>query len=189
MYVPFAQAPFPGVVLVARTPLDPAAAVSAIRHVVTGIDAHLPVTNIGMMPELLETSLSQQRFRTFLLAVFGMMALVLAAVGIFGVISYSVATRTHEIGVRMALGATRGAILRMVLWETAAVTAAGVALGLPAALAATRVIGHLLFAISPRDPTTLAAVVAGLAGVAALAGLLPARRATRVHPVIALRQD
>ena len=170
-----------------RTTLDPAGVVATIRRDVARIDPHLPVTDVGMMPELIDASLAQPRFRTFLLGAFAAMALALAAIGIFGVISYSVSRRTHEIGIRIALGASRGTILRMVLGETAVLTAAGFAIGLPCALLASRLIGHLLFAVSEHDPLTLAAVACTLAAAAALAGYLHARRATRVLPMIALR--
>jgi putative ABC transport system permease protein len=124
-----------------------------------------------------------------LLGVFAAMALVLAATGIFGVISYSVSCRTNEIGVRVALGASSAAILGMVLRETLLVALAGLALGLPSALAASRVVGHMLFGVSANDPATLAAVALTLAAVAALAGYVPARRAMRVDPMVALRYE
>jgi ABC-type antimicrobial peptide transport system permease subunit len=120
---------------------------------------------------------------------FAAMALVLAATGIFGVISYSVSCRTNEIGIRMALGASRGAILRMVLRETLFLTFVGLALGVPSALAASRLVGHMLFGVSTNDPATLAAVACALAAVAALAGYVPARRAMRVDPMVALRYE
>jgi putative ABC transport system permease protein len=189
MYVPFAQAPFPGAVLVARTTLDPGAAVATIRRDVTAIDSNLPVTDVGMMPALLDASLAQPRFRTFLLGMFAVIALGLAAIGIFGVISYSVSCRTHEIGVRVALGASRSRILRMIVGETAIITAAGFALGIPVAMVAARFLGHLLFDVSTHDPLTLAGVACILGATAALAGYLPARRATRVLPTVALRHE
>ena len=189
MYVPFAQAPFPGAVLVVKSALAPAAVVSAIRRDVAAIDANLPVTDVGMMPDLLDASVAQPRFRAWLLGAFAATALVLAALGVFGVISNSVSRRTQEIGVRIALGASRGRILRMVLGETAAIAAAGFAVGLPCALAASRLIGHLLFDVSDHDPATLAWVGCVLAAVTVLAGYLPARRATRVAPMVALRED
>jgi len=138
---------------------------------------------------VVEASVAQPRFRTFLLGLFAAMALALAATGIFGVISYSVSCRTNEIGIRAALGASRGAILRMVLRETLLLTLAGLALGIPCALAGARLVEHLLFGVSPGDPATLAGVAIALTAVAALAGYLPARRATRVDALVALRHD
>ena len=189
MYVPFAQAPFWGANVVVRSALSPASVAKAIRQEVRKIDKELPVTDVALMPNIVEASLSQPRFRTFLLGVFAAMALVLAAIGVFGVIAYSVSCRTNEIGIRVALGASRSAILRLVLGETLALTFLGLALGVPSALAASRLVSHMLFGISPNDPTTLAAVACALAAVAALAGYIPARRATHVDPMVALRSD
>ena len=189
MYVPFAQAPFWGANIVVRSALSPSSVATTIRQEVGKIDKELPVTDVALMPNVIEASLSQPRFRTFLLGVFAAMALVLAAIGVFGVIAYSVSCRTNEIGIRVALGASRGAILRLVLGETLALTFLGLAFGVPSALAASRLVGHMLFGISPNDPTTLAAVACMLAVVAALAGYIPARRATHVDPMVALRSD
>ncbi|HEX4379094.1 MAG TPA: FtsX-like permease family protein, partial [Candidatus Acidoferrum sp.] len=122
-------------------------------------------------------------------AIFAAIALILAATGIFGVISYSVQCRTNEIGIRVALGASARTILKMVLRETMLLAAIGLAVGLPVAFVASRVLGHLLFGVSPTDPTTLIAVSITLAAVAAAAGYLPARRATQVDPLTALRHD
>jgi predicted permease len=189
MYVPFAQAPFWGANVVVRSALIPSSVATAIRQEVRTIDKELPVTDVALMPDIIEASLSQPRFRTFVLGVFAAIALLLAATGIFGVIAYSVSCRTNEIGIRVALGASRGAILRMVLGETLALTLLGLAFGVPSALAASRLVDHMLFGISPNDPTTLAAVACALAAVAALAGYIPARRATQVDPLVALRSD
>ncbi len=189
MYVPFAQAPFWGANVVVRSTLSPSSVAMAIRQEVRKLDKELPVTDVATMPDVLEASLSQPRFRTFLLGLFAAMALVLAATGIFGVISYSVSCRTNEIGVRVALGASRGAILRMVLRETLVLTFVGLAVGVPSALAASRLIGQLLFDVSTHDPATLATVALALAAVATLAGYVPARRAMRVDPIVALRSE
>ena len=189
MYVPFAQAPFPGAVLLVRTSVGTGSALAAIRGDVGAIDPDLPVTEAGTMDSLIDASLAQPRFRTVLLGLFGAVALALAAIGVFGVISYSVSRRSHEIGVRMALGASRGRVLGMVLREAGTVTLGGIALGLPCALIASRLMRHLLFSVSDRDPWTLAGVAATLAVAAALAALVPARRATRLLPIMALRHD
>ena len=139
------------------------------------------------MSQVVDASVAQPRFRTFLLALFAGMAVILAATGIFGVFSYSVICRTREIGVRVALGASRGMILRMVLREILILTLAGLVVGGLCALAASRLLGHLLFGVSASDPATMAAVAFALVAVAALAGYVPVRRAMRVDPMEALR--
>jgi putative ABC transport system permease protein len=189
MYVPYAQAPFWGANLVVKSTLSPSAVATAIRHEVQKIDKDVPVTDVAKMPDLIDASVSQQRFRTFLLGLFAAMALALAGIGIFGVISYSVSCRTNEIGIRVALGASRRAILGMILRETLVLALAGLAIGVPCVLAAAHLLGHLLFGISVNDPITLAVVGFILAAVAALAGFLPARRAMLVDPMIALRHE
>jgi predicted permease len=189
MYVPCAQAPFWGADLVVKSTLSTSAVAAAIRQEVRRIDKDLPVTDVGKLPDLLDASVSQQRFRTFLLGLFAAMALVLAATGIFGVISYSVSCRTNEIGIRVALGASRSTILRMILRETLLLTFAGLLIGIPCALLASRLIGHMLFGVSAYDPATLVAVAFVLAATAVLAGYVPARRAMRVDPMTALRYE
>jgi predicted permease len=187
MYVPYAQAPLWGANLVVRITLSTASIGGAIRREVENIDKDVPVTDIAKMPDLINASVAQSRFRTFLLGLFAAMALVLAATGIFGVISYSVSRRTNEIGIRIALGASRKTILGLILRETLGLTLAGLAVGLPCALVASHLARHLLFNVSANDPATLAAVALCLAIVAALAGYIPARRAMRVDPLVALR--
>jgi putative ABC transport system permease protein len=189
MYVPFAQAPFWGANLVVKSTLSASAVAAAIRQEVRKIDKDLPVTDVGKLPDLLDASVSQQRFRTFLLGLFAVMALILAATGIFGVISYSVTCRTNEIAIRVALGASRSAILRMILRETLLLTSAGLLIGIPCALIASHLIGHMLFGISANDPITLAAVAFTLVAVTTLAGFVPARRAMQVDPMVALRHE
>ena len=189
MYVPYAQEPFWGANLVVKSHLGAASVADTIRREVRRLDKDLPVTDVATMPDVVEASVAQPRFRTFLLSLFAAMALALAATGIFGVISYSVSCRTNEIGIRAALGASRGAILRMVLRETLVLTLAGLAVGIPCALAAARLVEHLLFGVSPGDPATLGGVAIALMAVAALAGYLPARRAIRVDALVALRHE
>lgn len=189
MYVPYAQEPFWGANLVVKTRLSPASVAATIREHVRRLDKDLPVTDVATMPDVIEASVAQPRFRTLLLGLFAAMALVLAATGIFGVISYSVSRRTNEIGIRVALGASRGAILEMVLRETLALALAGLALGIPCAFAAARLVEHMLFGVSAGDPATLAGVAITLAAVAALAGYVPARRAIRVDAMVALRHE
>ena len=189
LYVPFAQAPLYGAEVVVKSTLSASAVVGAIRAVTHGIDKNLPVTDIAPLPDVLNKSVAQPRFRTLLLGLFAAMGLMLAAVGIFGVISYSVSRRTHELGIRMALGAQPGSVLGMILRETLTLTLIGVAVGVSCALAAARLITHLLFKVTPYDPVTLALVSLVLVAVGALAGYIPARRAMRVDPVVALRHE
>jgi putative ABC transport system permease protein len=189
MYVPYAQAPFWGANLVVKSTLSTSSVATAIRQEVQRMDKDLPVTDVAKMPDLIDASVAQPRFRAFLLGLFAVMALVLAATGIFGVISYSVSRRTNEIGIRVALGASRKTILSMILRETLILTLAGLAVGLPCTLAASHLVGRMLFNVSANDPATLAAVAFSLAAVAALAGYIPARRAMRIDPMAALRYE
>jgi predicted permease len=189
MYVPYFQAPFWGANLVVKSALSTSSVAAAIRQEVQRMDKNLPVTDVANMPDLIDASVAQPRFRTFLLSLFAVMALVLAATGVFSVISYSVSRRTNEIGIRVALGASRNTILSMIVRETLVLTFAGLALGLPCALAASHLVGHMLFNVSANDPPTLAAVAFSLTAVAILAGYIPARRAMRVDPMAALRYE
>jgi len=189
MYVPFNQAPFWGSGVLVKSNLDISSVVASIREQVRQMDKDLPVTDVATMPEVISDSMAEPRFRTLLLCLFAAMALVLAATGILGVISYSVSCRTNEIGIRVALGASQGSILRMVLRETLMLTAAGLAVGIPGALLGSRLLTHLLFGVSVDDPATLTAVAFTLAAVAAIAGYIPARRAATVEPIVALRYE
>ena len=189
MYVPFAQAPFWGGNLIVKSSLEPASVAGAIRYQVHQIDKDLPVTDIALLPDALGASMAQPRFRTLLLGLFAAMALTLAAVGIFGVISYSVSRRTNEIGVRVAMGAQSSDVLRQVLGEGARLAIAGLAVGLAASLIATRFMSTLLFGVKSFDPLTFGAVALILTGVTLAACYFPARRATRVDPILALRYE
>jgi len=189
MYVPFAQAPFWGSDLVVNSTLSTASVAAAIRKDAMAIDKDLPVGDIAKMTDVLATNVAQPKFRTELLVLFAAMALVLAATGIFGVISYSVSRRTREIGIRIALGASRNTISHMVLRETLLLALAGLAVGVPCTFAASRLLGHMLFGVSANDPITLIAVAFTLIAVAVIAGFVPLRRAMRVDPMVALRYE
>jgi predicted permease len=189
LYVPFAQAPLWGVGLVVKTSSTAEAATRTIRQEVREVDRDLPVTDVEWMSAVVDTSLAQTRLRTWLLGLFGAIALTLAAVGIFGVISYSVSCRTREFGIRMALGATRREISQLVLKEALRLALAGVAAGTVAALGLAQLISSLLYGVRPRDPVTLIVLPLLLTGVALLAAYLPARRATKVDPMAALRHE
>jgi predicted permease len=189
MYVPYAQAPFWGANVVVRSALSPADVATAIRRHVHQIDSGLPVSAIAVMPDVINASLAAPKFRTLLLGLFAVIALLLAASGIFGAISYSVSCRTNEIGIRVALGASRAAVLGMISRETAALTLAGIAVGVPSAVAVSRLVAHMLFGVSPRDPLTIGVVIGTLLSVSALAAYIPARRALRISAMDALRHD
>ncbi len=187
MYVPFAQAPLYGGEVVVRSSLSASSVAAAIRQAVHSIDKDLPVTDVESFPDALGQSISQERFRTFLLASFSAIALVLAAVGIFGVISYSASQRRHEIGIRMALGAQQRDVLRLILGQGAKLALVGLGVGVVFAFLLTRLMASLLYSVSATDPLTFGAVGILLLGVAVIACYIPARRAMRVDPMVALR--
>jgi putative ABC transport system permease protein len=193
MYVPYHQAdkvlPVTTMSMVLRTAGDPLAQANSIRVLAHAIDPSQPITGIRTMEQNVSGSISEPRFRTVLLAIFAGIALVLAAVGIFGVMAYSVAQRTREIGLRMALGASRGRVLLSILAQGASLTLMGVAIGLVATFLVTRYLSSLLFSVPPYDPMTLAGVVAALAIISLCACYLPARRATLIDPIVALREE
>ena len=189
MYVPYAQAPFWGAVVVTRSSLSLSSFADAVRRDANSIDKDLPVTDIATMPDVVNASVAQPRFQTVLLGLFGALALILAAVGIYGVISFSVAQRTHEMGIRMSLGAQPAQVLRLVMGQGARMALVGIALGAAAALGLTRLMRSLLFGVSAADPLTFAAVAILLVGVALAACYVPARRAMRVDPMTALRHE
>ena len=162
---------------------------SAIREQVSAIDKDVALYNIATMDELVSTSVAQPRLNLSLLVGFAVLALVLAGVGVYGVMAYAVTQRTHEFGIRMALGATTGDVLKQVLLAGGRLAALGLALGLVAALALTRLMASMLFGVKPSDPVTLGLVAGLLALVALAACYIPARRATRVDPIVALRYE
>jgi putative ABC transport system permease protein len=193
VYRPYAQVGGPTfnteVTFVARTSLDPAFLIPSLRHAVHDVDAAQPVKSVATMQDRVRVNMAQPLFETRLLTAFSLMALLLAAIGTYGVVAYSVAARTREIGIRMALGAASGDVMREVLRRTVTLAAAGVALGAAGAFAATRVLTKLLFEVKPADPATFLAVALLLAAVAVVAAWIPAKRATRVDPVAALRYE
>jgi predicted permease len=178
-----------GMTLAVRTSLDPASVTSAIREQVFAIDKGLPLYNIATMDQLVSNSIAQPRLNLSLLVAFAVLALVLAAVGVYGVMAYAVTQRTQEFGIRMALGASSADVLRQVFFEGGRLAALGLGLGLIAALALTRLMASLLYGVKPSDPVSLSVAAAVLAVVALAACYIPARRATRVDPIVALRYE
>jgi putative ABC transport system permease protein len=170
-----------------RTASNPQSIAPAVRSVLRNVDQNQPAQSISTMEDIVAGTTTEPRFQTRLLAVFAMLALTLAAIGVYGVLAYSVSERTHEIGIRMALGAGKGNVMGMVLRNSLILAAAGVSLGTAGALIVTRVLGRFLFEVKPTDPATFAVVALLLAAIALLAGCIPARRATKVDPVVALR--
>jgi putative ABC transport system permease protein len=189
LYAPYRRLPESEMLLVLRSSLPRAALSSAASRVIRAIDPDVPVYDVATMRDRLAEALSTQRANVALMGVLAALALLLAAIGIFGVIAYMVSRRSPEIGIRMALGAQRSDVLRMVLGQGMILAFAGIVIGLGGALAATRALRTLLFEISPRDPLTLAASVLLFAGVAAAACYVPARRAIRVDPMATLRHE
>ncbi len=189
IYLPHAQKPERYLYLALAADGDPLALAGPARDAVRALDAKLPVDEVRTMDERLARSVAQPRLSAVLLGLFAGLAALLAAVGLYGVMAYSVAQRTREIGVRLAIGASRSQVLRMVVGQGAALTAIGLVLGLAGALAAGRLVAGLLFEVQPSDPATLAGVTLLLAGAALLASYVPARRAARLDPQVALRGE
>ena len=173
--------------LVVRTKVDPLSLATTVRNAIWAIDKDQPVSNIRSMEEIVSTAVARQRFSTMLLGIFAALALVLAAVGIYGVMSYSVAQRTREIGIRMALGAQRSDVLKMTVKQGLRLVGIGVVIGLAAAFVLTRVMASLLFGVSATDPVTFISISVVLILVALLASYIPALRATKIDPMVALR--
>ncbi|HKP85995.1 MAG TPA: ABC transporter permease [Blastocatellia bacterium] len=188
-YEPLAQEPSTFMTLVVRSESDPMKLSAAIRGVVLALDSEQPVYAFMPLDRILDDSVAQQRFSMLLLAIFATVALVLAAVGLYGVMAYSVTQRTHELGIRMALGASSRDVLRLVIGQGFLLTLIGVGIGLTAAFFLTRMMESLLFGVSATDPATFAAISAMLAGVSLLASYIPARRAMKVDPMVALRYE
>ena len=188
-YLPVAQSAGRFMSVVVSTKSDPNAVVGAVRNAVHGVDPGLPIANINTMEKLVDNSVGQRKLSMILLGLFSGIALLLASIGIYGVMSYSVAQRSRELGIRMALGAERGRVLRLVVGQGMGLAALGVIIGLVAAFALTRFLSSQLYGVGATDPVTFGTVAGLLVGVALLASLLPAMRATRVDPVVALRDE
>jgi predicted permease len=189
IYLSFLQLPRLEFGVAVRTSLDPAALATTLRTEMQNLDPDLPISEIATMEQRLKDETAQSRFTTLLLGIFAFVAIVLAGVGIYGVMSYSVTLRTHEIGIRMALGAKQGDILRLVVGEGMALVGTGIVIGLTGAMMATRVLAAQLYSVSATDPATFVIVPLILAGVALAACFVPARRATKVDPMVALRYE
>jgi predicted permease len=190
MYVPRTQIPIGTMSLVIRTAVsDPNAITASVRKELAAIDATIPLTSVKVFDEYISRSLARPRFNTLLLSIFAGTALILTAIGIYGVLAYSVAQRTSEIGIRIALGAGKSSIFRLIVGQAMALVGISVAIGLAGAFAATRLLSSLLFGVGASDPGTFASIVALVSVVAFLAAWLPARRATRVNPITALRAE
>ncbi|MGB2793200.1 MAG: ABC transporter permease [Candidatus Acidiferrales bacterium] len=189
VFQPFAQSPSTDITVLLRTASDPNAVVSALRSQVLAIDKEVPLSDVAAMDDLLAGETASQRFEAAAVGLFAALALMLAGVGIYGVISYMVSQRTHEIGIRMALGATRKDVLGLVVGQGSKLTLIGVTIGIIGAVGLTRFLSSLLYRVEPTDPLTFTTVSLILIGVGLLACYIPARRAMRVDPIVALRYE
>jgi predicted permease len=188
MYVPYLQTRLGGAVFEVRTAAAPAGTVGAIREAVRQIDPNLPLQDVSTQIEQVERRFQQEKLFAQAYSLFGALALVLAAVGLFGLMSYNVSRRTNEIGIRMALGAQRGDVLRLVMRESMVLVAAGIVVGLAVAIAASRFVATLLYNLPPTDVLSIALAIAMMVLVSAVAGFIPARRASKVDPMVALHE-
>jgi putative ABC transport system permease protein len=188
-YLPATQAPLEDMVILVRTSSEPTALFPALRGAVWAVDPNQPISNVSTLEQIVSDSVAKPRFNMFLMGLFGGLALILAVVGIYGLLSYVVSQRTHEMGIRMALGADRKEILKLVLRQGITLAVVGEVLGLAGALAVARLLKGLLFGVGPADSSTFLAVGAGVIIVALLACYVPARRATKVDPLEALRYE
>jgi len=188
-YVLFSQEPGTALGLIVRTQGNPLAVVAPIEQAIHTVDKDLPIYAVWTMDQLLGNSLAERRLTLVLLSSFAALALLLAAVGIYGVIAYTVRQRTRELGIRLALGAQAGDVQRLILWQGLKLTLIGVAIGLTAAFALTRWMESLLFGVRPADPVAFGMVALVLLLVAICACWIPARRATQVDPLVALRSE
>ena len=189
MYVPYLQARAGSAVIEVRTAGDPVAVTSGVREAVRQVEPNLPMMDVSTQLEQVERRFAQEKIFAQAYTLFGGLALLVASIGLFGLMSYAVARRTNEIGIRMALGAQRADVMRQVLVESMILVAIGVGIGVAGSLCAGRFVSTLLFGLAPTDMLTIAAATGLMIGVSALAGFLPARRASRVDPMVALRYD
>jgi putative ABC transport system permease protein len=193
IYMPYTQVRIPFMLgyfyYTVRSTVEPRSLAAAVQREIQALDPELPIYKVNTLSELLSASLQEQRFNALLLGLFAALALALAAIGLYGVMSYTVAQRTHEIGIRMALGAERADVLRLVIGQGMKLVLGGVAIGLATALVLTRLLKTLLFGVSATDPATFSAIAVLLTMVALVACWIPARRATQVDPMIALRYE
>jgi putative ABC transport system permease protein len=189
LYLPLKQADLPFLAVAMRTAGDPLSVLSAAKAAVRTVDANLPITGASSMVSMIETSTGPRRFSMILLALFSGLAATLAAIGLYGVMSYTVTQRSKELGVRLALGADRDEVLRLVLGQGMRLVLGGIGVGLVAALALTRVLRSMLFGVSTTDPMTFGLIVLLLVAVTVIATWVPARRATRTDPMVALRME
>jgi ABC-type antimicrobial peptide transport system permease subunit len=191
MYLPYLQRPQYATMMtyLVRTDGGEEATMAAIREAAAAVDKNVPVLNLRTEAEVIDGSLTIERLLAFMSSVFGGLALLLACIGLYGTIGYTVVRRTNEIGVRMALGAGRDRIMAMVLRETLLCVAAGILVGLPLVWFGTRLLNAQLFELSPHDPITIGGALAAIMAVTLVSGFLPARRASRVDPAIALRYE
>jgi putative ABC transport system permease protein len=188
-YLSALQDTFAGMSVVVRTAVEPASLVPEVRRIVAEVDKSAPVSEVKTMEHIVDEAVTQPRFNLILLGLFGGIALLLSAAGIYGVTAYAVTQRTHEFGIRMALGAQVGDVLKMILGQGMRLIGVGIVIGLLAAFALTRLLKSLLFAVSVTDPLTFVAITLVLMFVALLACYIPARRATKVDPLVALRYE
>ena len=189
IYAPHSQAPFNTLTMVARTSSDPQALIASVRREVIALDSELPVFNVRTLEETLSRSVAQPRFNTLLLAIFAGLALLLTAIGLYGVMAYSVTQRTRELGIRLALGAQRSNVLSLVIRQGMMLAGIGLGVGTVVAFALTRLMESFLFGVSATDPLTFGGIALLLAVVALAACFIPARRATKVDPMVALRYE
>ncbi|HSE34207.1 MAG TPA: ABC transporter permease [Pyrinomonadaceae bacterium] len=189
MYVPFAQMPMNGSTVMVRTSADPTALVGAVRNEVLAIDKDQPVSDVKTLAQRVDEVVAVSRSLMLLFTAFALLALILGAVGIYGVVSYSVTQRTHEIGIRMALGARATDVLKLIMGNGIALALIGIAMGVGGAVAVTRFLKAMLFGVTPTDILTFVAVSSLLFAVSLIASLIPARRATKVDPLVALRYE
>ena len=190
IYLSTSQIPMDSVSIVARTSIsNPAAITSAVRRELSAVDRNIPLVRVRIFDEYLSRALARPRFNAMLLSIFAGTALLLTAIGIYGVMAYSVSQRTSEIGIRIALGAGKTSIFRLVVGQAMAIVAISVVVGVAGAFAATRLLNSLLFGVGASDPITFAGIVLLVSAVGFIAAWVPARRATRVDPIVALRAE